>query len=297
MAKLKDKKVLVTGANGFIGRHLVKRLKSEKAEIFSIDREKSDIKGVKHFSADITDHEKIKKIVEEIKPDYIFHLAANTSRDDSEEIILMEVNFHGTENLLNALSNVNYELLVFMSTGMVYTDKNFPKFSEDSKVSPYSAYGRSKVEAEKACLSQMKKGKHVVIVRPFSVYGPGQERSDMLIPAMINAMKTGGEITMHGGDQTRDYVYVEDLVDFLMTIVEKDVKDEILNCGTGQETSIKDIVDMITEMSKEKKANVNYHPYRKKDVYRQWADMTKAKKLLGWEAKTSLRDGLKKTLG
>lgn len=293
---LKNKKVLITGANGFIGSHLVKTLSYEPFELYSLGRSRSSYDTVKSFVADITDYDGTRKIVQEIKPDYIFHFAGNNSRDNSQEARLMQTNHLGTKNLLNALSDIDYEKFLFLSTSLVYSNRNFPHFSESAAIQPETAYGKSKAEAEKVCLVHIADGKPIVIVRPFSVYGPGQENGDMFIPTLVRAMRTGGTFTICGGEQTRDYLHVHDLMDFFMCALASGVKGEILNCGTGYETSVRDVAEMVAGLLDERRGNICYQPFRHGDLPRHFADMSKVKTLLHWEARISLSEGLKETL-
>src|SRR3989338_8077959 len=173
---LKNKKCLVTGSNGFIGRHLVDRLHKEEAIVYSLNRTSSRVKTYQQYIVDIRDSLAIHKVIQEIKPEYIFHFAGSTLRESPEQTHLIDINAFGTKNVLNALSSIKYNLLIYPSTSSVYNN-NYSIFSEDTEREPKTIYGTSKLLAEESCLEHIKFGKTIIIVRPSSIYGPGQERT------------------------------------------------------------------------------------------------------------------------
>ena len=293
---LRNKKVLVTGAQGFIGKHLVQQLKREGAVIFSLDRRRNPDLNIQSYISDITDKDRVGSIVSEIRPELIFHFAGSTLKDASEED-LMRLNHLATAHFLDALTPIDYELFVFPSTSSVYG--NTPSFpiSESADVQACTPYGKSKAEAEGRCLQHMAQGKPIVIVRPFTVYGPGQENGTTFIPTLVRALKSGSQLHMYGGDQTRDYLYINDLIDFLMKVAKSDVRREILNCGTGRGTSIRDVESMVCSALGYTSKGIVYHALRGSDFLYQSADMSKVRTLLDWQAKMSLEEGLKETFG
>ena len=291
---LKNKKCLVTGSNGFIGRHLVDRLHKEEAIVYSLNRTSSRVKTYQQYIVDIRDSLAIHKVIQEIKPEYIFHFAGSTLRESPEQTHLIDINAFGTKNVLNALSSIKYNLLIYPSTSSVYNN-NYSIFSEDTEREPKTIYGTSKLLAEESCLEHIKFGKTIIIVRPSSIYGPGQEDGTMFIPTLMRVFKEGGTFELQDGKQTRDYLYIDDFIQLLMDITASNMRGEILNCGTGKERTLEEVVDLLSVLCKDKKGKIVSVPFREStDYLHQRVDLTKVEALLGWKAKVSLEEKTKK---
>ncbi|MDP3728020.1 MAG: NAD(P)-dependent oxidoreductase [bacterium] len=293
---LKNKKCLVTGSNGFIGRHLVDRLHKEEAIVYSLNRNPSKVKAYQQYIVDIRDPLAVHKVIQEIKPEYIFHFAGSTLRESPEQTHLIDINAFGTKNVLDALSSIKYNLFIYPSTSSVYSN-NYSVFSEDTQREPKTAYGTSKLLAEEYCLEHIASGKPIVIVRPFSIYGPGQEDGTMFIPTLMRVFKEGGTFKLQDGKQTRDYLYIDDFIQLLMDITASNIRGEILNCGTGKEITLGEIVSLLSVLCKDKKGKIVSIQFREgTDYLHQKADLRKAEALLGWKAIVSLEEGLQKTI-
>ncbi len=269
-------KVLITGINGFIGKHLAKSLNEH--EVYGIDLE-GDNKTI--FACDITDENVVKKIVNKINPDIIFHLAAYLGRDDLE--LAMKINVQCTENLLIA-SNDQF---IALDTSEGYTG-DVP-YTEDSEIITRSAYSKSK----KAMYDLlMKSDKSVTVIRPSIVYGPGQIGS-MFIPSMIKQLVDTGEFHMTKGEQTRDFIYVKDLCEALVACIGNAI-GKTINIGSGKEIKLLEVAEIINSYLPG--CVMKDLPYRENEQMRYCLDITKAKHILNWTPKTSLEEGLRKTI-
>jgi len=303
---LRDIRVLVTGISGFIGSHLAERLLKEGAEVHGLVRINSNLWRIQNIKkrfnlhyVDLRDFESVRKAVQSIKPQKVFHLAAyvdvNRSFDVMDEMI--EVNIKGTLNLLRALERTDYDCFINTGTCEEYGDNPVP-FREDQIPNPVSPYSASKVCTTMFCQMLHKSmGLPIITLRPFLTYGPGQE-SNMLIPSVIKKAIKRERFEMTEGEQTREFNYVDDIVDgFIKASLTKRAIGEIINIGNGKEYKIKDVVLMILDyMGNPIKTLIGALPYREGETMHFYCDNTKAKELLGAYPKITLEEGLKKTI-
>ena len=299
MGVLTGKNVLVTGAIGFIGSHLINRLLKEGANVCGIDigsSKDADFSSISYFNADISDINTLNSIIVKIKPQIIVHLAACLGRNVPDEQII-KINYQGTVNLLGVLDQTQYQRFVYISTSELYFGNKTP-FSERMPLHPQTAYARSKLMAEEYCLKQFnKKIKPITIIRPAIVYGSRQVGS-MFIPQCIASAFKGEEIKMTAGEQTRDFVYVDDVVEAIVkaSYVPAAV-GEIINIGSGIETTLKEAALKINTLAGNAiQINFGVLPYRENEIWRYLLDITKAKQILDWNPDISLEEGLKKTI-
>lgn len=294
------KKVLVTGAEGFIGRHLVKALLSCGAEIHGLylKNPAKDISGKMCWhKADVRNGKALKRLVKKVKPDFVFHLAALLEKGEKPELVnrIMATNFYGTFNLLQALAGAKFSKLVFLGSGEEY-GKNKAPFNEKQNVQPVSPYGVSKAAAENICLVFFKIFNYpVVILRPAVVYGPGQ-KNKMFIPSLLNTLVKNQPFKMSGGKQKRDFIYIDDLIEAILAATVKPVKGEIINIGSGKSYSLKQVVAIARKISGSKGIISFDLPYRQSEIMNYSFDISKAKKFLGWQPAYSLEDGLKEII-
>ena len=303
---LRDTKVLVTGISGFIGSHLARGLVKEGAEVYGLVRSSSDLwriqdlkSQVKLHYADLTDYESVRKAVQDVTPQKIFHLAAcvDVSRDFEVMDEMVEVNIKGTLNLLRALDRTGYDCFINTGTCEEYGNNPAP-FRESQSPNPVSPYSASKVAATMFCQMLHKtRGLPIVTLRPFLTYGPGQE-NDMLIPSLIKKVIKGEAFEMTEGEQTREFNYVDDIVDgFIKAVTTIEAIGEIINIGNGREYRIREVVETVLKlMDSSLKPKVGSLDYRPGETWHFYCDNTKARKILGWQAKTSLEEGLKNTI-
>jgi nucleoside-diphosphate-sugar epimerase len=303
MNSLHNKKVLITGANGFIGSHLTEELVKNKAIVYAITRNSdSNIRSLASkitiYNVDLLKYEKVRATVKMIKPDVIYHLAANvnTVRELGNLEICFNQNIRMTTNLINSLNNDYYR---FINTGTCeeYGINRAP-FKEDQLPMPVSAYSAAKAATTMFCQMLYTSFKlPIVTLRPFLTYGPRQN-TKMFIPSLILSAIRGTNFDMTKGEQTREFNYVSDIVDaFIKTATAKRVEGEIINIGNSREIKMKDLARKIVRLCQSKiKLNVGVLPYREGEVMHFYSDSNKARRLLKWCPKITLDEGLKKTI-
>lgn len=308
ISSLKGKTALVTGAAGFIGSHLVRRLLKKEVETRVLLRKDTDcfrlnsiIRDIGVWNADLADYPSICRCVKEIRPQFLFHLAAfrNVKRDLELLNLAIDINIKGTANLLRAFVNEKIALECFVNTGTCeeYGDGTVP-FLEDHREMPVSPYSASKVAATYLCQMVFKTtGLPIVTLRPFLTYGPYQSM-DMFIPSLIHHCLTGKDFPMTRGDQTREFNYVDDIVEaYLMAATSQNVIGQIINVGNSIEYRIKDVAEKIVrEMGCPIRLLMGALPKRPGETLRFFCNNEKAKRLLGWSPRISLDEGLKKTI-
>ncbi|MCP4613409.1 MAG: SDR family NAD(P)-dependent oxidoreductase [Planctomycetes bacterium] len=307
------KKVLVTGAGGFIGSHLTERLFELGAKVRAFVRytSRSDEGFIKYFSedlrknidivyGDIRELETVVKAMDGV--DIIFNLAALVGIPYSyihpQEVI--EANTIGTLNILMAARDAGIEKLVQTSTSEVYGTARYVPIKEEHPKQPQSPYSASKIAADAIALSFYHSfDLPVAVIRPFNTYGPRQS-DRAVIPSIISQALTKDRLTLGNTTPTRDFTFVTDTAEGFIKVAEseKSVGMEI-NVGSGQEISIEDLIkkiislvgrDIVVERDKER-----IRPSHS-EVERLCADNTNARNLLGWLPKISLTQGLEKTI-
>jgi nucleoside-diphosphate-sugar epimerase len=303
---LKDTKVLITGISGFIGSHLARRLVEEGADVYGLVRNSSNLWRIQDFKSqiklhyiDLRDFRGVGKAVQDIKPQKVFHLGAYVDVSRSSKVIdeMVEVNLKGTLNLLRTLDETGYDCFINTGTSEEYGDNPAP-FREEQIPNPISPYSASKAAITLFCQMLHKTNKlPIVTLRPFLTYGPGQE-SNMLIPSLIKKTLKGETFEMTRGEQTREFNYVDDIVDgFIKASINLRAVGEIINIGNGVEYEVRDVVAIILRlMNSSLKPKVGALDYRPGETWHFYCDNTKAREILGWEPKIKLEDGLTMTI-
>lgn len=303
---LKNKKILITGATGFIGSHLASRLLKEKAEIYIFTRYKSLIRSVRLIDiwdetnvieADIRNIDSLKQ-VQEIKPDIIFHLAAYNHVGDSFIHVneALTTNCIGTSNLIEAYDG--YDRFIYMSTSEVYGYQEQVPFRETAIPQPISPYSIGKYAGELYCNMKMKMQNYpIVILRVFNTFGPYQS-ARAVIPEMIMKCLRNETIESTEGIQTREFNYVDNQVDALILAAqEKKAIGQIINIGAAEEIAIKDVILKIHAIAESKsKLKIGALKYRPTEIWRMYCDNSRAREILGWEPKIDFETGLKMTV-
>lgn len=300
-------RILVTGAAGFIASHLCEKLAHLGHEVFGIDNfcdyynpqlkelNANDLKasGVSIFKADLT--EDLTKIFE--KPyDYIYHLAAQpgiSSETTLEEYV--KNNIFATQNLLDAVLLHNQELKSFINiaTSSVYGIE--ATVNENVSPAPVSFYGTTKLAAEQLVLGLQRLNKiHACSIRLYSVYGP-RERPEKLYTKLIESLFANSSFPLFEGSlkHERSFTYVGDIVDGLVSIIgkENEVDGQIINLGTDEVNTTQDGITAVEQIMN-KNLLIENKPARKGDQQRTAAVIDKAKNILGYSPKVSLRKGL-----
>jgi UDP-glucose 4-epimerase len=298
-------RVLVTGGAGFIGSHLVNKLLLEGYEVTVLDDLSSgttanlNLKGAKlHFlKGDIRNIDAVKKALKNVK--VVFHLAAiiDVAFSIKEPLLVNNVNVGGSLNVLNESVKHNVEKFIFASSCAVYGEPFKVPIDEEHPTNPLSPYAASKIAVEKYCEVFGKAyGLETICIRFFNVYGPRQEGGSYgsVIIHFINRLKEGKPPIIFGdGSQTRDFVYVDDVVDALLKAMNlKGSVGEKINIGSGRETSIRELAEVLIQKFGLKNMKPIHAGSRSYDVKRSWAKIEKARRLLGYEPHVSLEDGL-----
>ena len=304
--KLSGKRVLVTGATGFIGSHIARRLRDEGAHLGLLVRPGSDLSRLDDLvssavllEGDIVDAAKLEPTVREFDPQFVFHLAAYTQvgREFSHADEALRNNFGGTINLLRTLEGTDISRIVTAGTCEEYGDGKQP-LTEESPLLLVSPYSVSKAAA--TLWAQMvfrTSNLPIVVVRPFLCYGPGQEPC-RLIPQAILAALENRDFPMTAGEQTREFTHVSDMVEgFMRASVAEKAVGEVINLGSAEEYPVSEVVQMIFEIAESKaRPQLGAVPYRAAEMWRCLSSNEKAKRLLDWSPTISLRDGLVDTI-
>ena len=303
-------RVLVTGATGFIGSHLAERQVAEEAEVtLAVEpgANKANVTSildrVRVHEVDLREGQMVRQLVRECQPRKVYHLAAvGVTEPGIDPRLAVQVNVMGTLNLLEALKET--ECNCFVNTGTCYEyGHNTPPMREDQMVDPINAYAASKSAAWLFCnMYHRTRGYPIVTVRPFTVYGPRQSERALIPQTIISALRgTEGiaeDFEMTGGEQTRDFTYVDDVVEgYIRASLSEKAIGQTINLGTGEERPIKDVVLKVLElMGNPVRPLIGALSYRPREVWRLRSDSSKARELLGWRPQVSLEDGLRKTI-
>lgn len=298
-------KILVTGGAGFIGSNIVDALIWNGHEVAIIDnlstgKEESINPKANFFHVDITDFEALESVFQSFKPEIVFHVAAQIDVRKSLEdpSFDAETNVVGSVNLFSLCVQYGVIRIVFSSTGgALYGEPKELPAKEDSPIQPLSPYGISKYCTEQY-LNYFKRlyGLERVILRYGNVYGPRQDPLGEagVIAIFTNKILRGEPPTVFGdGSQTRDYVFVEDVV--RANLLSITGKEGVYNIGTGIETSVNQIIQLFSKILK-KEIKPMYTQPRKGEVFRISLDSEKAKKELGFSVRYNLEQGLMKTI-
>ncbi|MGC9348654.1 MAG: NAD-dependent epimerase/dehydratase family protein [Anaerolineae bacterium] len=290
--------VFVTGGAGFMGRRLLWFLLDEGCDVaaFVLPGEGDLLpEAVRIYEGDITDAEAVSEAVLDASPKSVFHLAAvGLTRPGLAMTRACRVNVGGLINLLEAIRTLRHvRRVVLVGSSYAYGARR-----SDDGLDPFNAYSASKVAAwafARAAYNAW--GLPIAWVRPFQVYGPGQQAS-ALIPAAIEAGLQGEDFRMTGGKQQRDFVYVDDVVRGLIDAGKaRGVEGRVLDLGTGQLLSVREVVEKIWDLTAaEGHILAGALPYRPGEVPAIPANFRRTRLLMGWTATVSLDEGLRRTV-
>ena len=294
MDSLKNKRILVTGGKGYLGTRLVDRLKSEGAEVYTLSLEPSE--DDREYQVDICNAKQVEAMVSKIRPDYVYHLAASLDRqrdfDRYEQI--MAINVTGTFNLLKALQQINYTNFIFTSSSEVYGNNKSP-FLESMALRSASPYSLSKVQGEHLIMTFSDVyDKNYTILRLFNFYGENMPEN-FFIPQIISALERNENFEMTKGEQERDFLYVEDIIQALILAAKNSNSHRnIFNVCSGEGIALKQLAEEISQnMPNKGKVSYGAIPYRQNEIWEMIGDNSKIKNLLGFKVNYSLQQGIK----
>lgn len=302
-------KIIVTGAAGFIGSHLSRRLLQEGCSVTGIDcftdyyprwikeRNIAPLSASRHFRLIPGDLDEIPLRRTLTSADAVFHLAAQAGVRASwgrNFSIYLKNNIHVTQKLLEAAKGIPLQKIIFASSSSVYGLTPDLPMTETSFLRPLSPYGVTKLAAEQMCFLYFKNyGVPTVSLRFFTVYGPGQ-RPDMAFHKFFKAIKDHQKITIYGdGLQTRDFTYVDDIVEANVAALDKGKVGQVYNIGGGHRETLDRLFPLFERICG-KPVRIKREEYQKGDVLHTFAQIDKARRDLDFRPKMTLEEGLRR---
>ncbi|MGA7559000.1 MAG: GDP-mannose 4,6-dehydratase [Terriglobales bacterium] len=309
------KRILLTGGAGFIGSHVAEALLRRETKLsivdslddfYALSRKRRNLREIgntgdyEFFEIDVRDKDALRKVAERIQPEIVIHLAARAGvRPSIEQPALYEsVNVAGTLNMLEIAREFQVQRLIFGSSSSVYgISNNVPFCEDDLKTLPISPYAATKLAGELMGYTYAHLyGLTTICLRFFTVYGPRQ-RPDLAIHKFTALIEAGRPIPVYGdGSMGRDYTYVDDIVAGIMASLEyvpgAKVPFEVFNLGNSHPVRLTELISLL-EAATGKKALQNHLPDQPGDVPITWANIDKAKRLLGYSPQTSMEQGLR----
>jgi UDP-glucose 4-epimerase len=299
-------KVLVTGGGGFIGSNLVRALVERGEDVRVLDNfstgnraNLADLAGdVEIVEGELRSYERVHAATRGVE--VVFHQGALPSvpRSVQDPLTTSAVNVEGTLNVLLAARDEGIRRVVFASSSSVYGNSGELPRVETQNPDPISPYGVSKLAAERYCVSFARVYPlETVALRYFNVFGPNQDPASQysaVVPRFVTAIADGQPVSIYGdGEQRRDFTYVSNVVDANLLAADADgVSGEVLNVATGRATTVNELADAIGALLG-RSVEREEQPERTGDVRDSWADVTRARELLGWQPRIELDEGLR----
>jgi UDP-glucose 4-epimerase len=299
-------KALVTGGGGFIGSNLAHALAARGDDVRVLDNfstgnraNLSDLVGeIEIVEGELRSYERVHAATRGVE--VVFHQGALPSvpRSVQDPLTTSAVNVEGTLNVLLAARDEGIRRVVFASSSSVYGNSDELPRVETQNPDPISPYGVSKLAAERYCVSFARVYPlETVALRYFNVFGPNQDPTSQyaaVVPRFVTAIADGRAVPIYGdGEQRRDFTYVANVVEAnLLAADAPNVTGTVLNVATGTATTVNELADAIGALLG-RTVERELHPERTGDVRDSWADVTRARELLGWAPRVSLDDGLR----
>ena len=299
--------VAVTGATGFIAAHLVPQLVAAGCQPILLARSWNENlhfvafrEHVRWVAMDLTKRESVQKILQKEKPATLFHLAGVRGRreDRDEAVRCDEINFRATVSVLEAAMLAGVRRIVIMGSSEEYGNQSGP-LPEGLSLRPATPYGVSKAKATARALEMNSRdGCPVVVLRPFSVYGPAQP-SDMFVAEAVDCAVRTLPFKMSRGEQKRDLVFVADVVRGLINAAyAPGIEGRVINLGTAKAHRLRDVAERIWKLTEtQAPLLIGARHAAPEKLYDTWADITLAQRVLGWEPMIDLDTGLRETIG
>jgi len=303
---VRNKRVLITGATGFIGANLTREFLKFGLEVYIFTRFTSNkwrlsdiLKDAKEYCVDLLDRERLERIILDIKPEIILHTAVYGGYPFQKNVSqVIQTNIMGTVNLVNACSRVGFDILVNTGSSSEYGLKD-KAMRETDLLEPINNYGVSKASATLFCQAKAKSERlPIVTLRLFSPYGYYEEPT-RLIPSLILACLRGENPKLSSPNPVRDFIFIEDVINAYIKVTEAMEKatGEIFNIGYGKQHSIEQVVSIVTELTGNKVTTKWQSIPNPRIEPNTWvADILKAKKILNWQPRCNLKLGLEKTI-
>lgn len=306
MGELAGKHVLITGAAGFIGSHLTRRLAAEGARISAFVLNASDqcaladvADRLSFYTVDISQAESVQAAMTRARPEIVFHLAAvGTGAPAITLPLALRVNVQGTRNLLEAACRVGVRR--FIHTGTAYERGEVAGYDlhKNDALGSLALYAASKSAAHALVQEYARtRGLRAVVLRLCAVYGPGQSTRS-LVPGAILAALEDRDFPMTPGEQLRDLIFINDIVEgYVRAATVPGIEGSVLDLGTGNPLTVREVVQRVFQLAGSRaRPLVGALPYRSGEMMEQVADTRPARERLGWQATISLEDGLHQTI-
>lgn len=299
------KKVLVTGATGFIGANLTRKLVKRNYEVHILIRKSSDVWRIKDIipklhthQIDLLKKQHLSKLISAIKPNAIFHLAnlGLYGGFDSPIEESIKINLVGTINLIKSAHYTNYKCLINTGSSSEYGDKLFP-MKENHLCQPSTNYALTKLAGTLYAQAYAKKNhKALATLRLFSPFGPFDHPARFISQTIIKLLRNE-EILIKSPYVVRDYIFIDDVIEAFLVCMKNSNKlsGEVFNIGSGKQTTIHRVLQLLKSEIKSK-SQIKYDTLSRKENNMWQADIKKAKQKLGWYPKTTLTEGLKETV-
>lgn len=294
------KKILIVGGTGFLGHNFAKKCLKNNFKVISISRNKPKkerfLKKVKYLYADISKKGELIKILN-FKFNYIVNFGGDVNH---HEKITFKSHFNGCKNLANITLKKKIEKFIQIGSSVEYANQKVPH-SEDKKKENLSKlksiYAKAKLSSSYYLLELFKKKKlPVIILRPYLVYGPGQD-TNRLIPFVIKNCLKNEKFPCSNGLQLRDFVYIDDAINLIFeSLKNRKIEGEIFNLCSGKPIKVKEVINLINKKINKGKPEFGKILFRKDEVNRFYGNPNKAKKIYNWKVKTNIKEGLNRTI-
>jgi len=290
------KKILIIGGTGFIGYHLAKKCINKNFKVTSLSKNPPKkirfVKKVKYIICDINDEKQLKKSIAS-NFNYIINLGGYVNHQNKRETY--RSHYLGLKNLTNFFKDKKIKKFIQIGSGMEYGRLRSPQ-KEHFRCQPKSIYALSKFLSTEHLLSLYKKEKFpAVILRLYQVYGPNQDKN-RLIPIIIDGCKHDKSFPCSSGEQFRDFLFIDDLIDALLKCFDAKVEGKIINIGSGKVTKVKQIIKKIVKFYKSGRPLFGKIKLRKEEMIKVYPSLLNASRLLGWRAKMPFDKGILKTI-
>jgi len=294
--KLKNKNILIIGGTGFIGFNLAKNCLKRGLNVFSLSTSKpkrlKKLNKVKYIIGNIKNFNKLKNVLKNIEFDFIVNCGGNVNHKKNKDRELYDSHYRGCINLYNLFKEKNIQSFIQVGSSSEYGDSQVPH-KENYLCKPKEAYGRYKLRSTNFLLSQYKKNKFpIVILRFYQVYGPYQD-FNRFISQLFKASIKKEKFLTSTGEQRRDLLFIDDAIEAIIKVILSNKSNgEIINIGYGMAIKLKKVMEMVKEKNKYLDPDYSRIKLRADEQMSSYPNILKAKKILNWVPKTSIKKGI-----